>query len=185
MIELRRYRRHEVPALFAAQIASYQRIQWPSLRAQSNRLWEWNDANRDYMHFMLVDEEVVISHASVNWRDVTLASERYSVWGLSSVFTYPAFRKGGFATKTVSAATDFMREGSGDVAMLFTGDPLVKFYNAIGWEHTPAARIFYGDAQQPVQKTDNAIMMLFMSDRGRAAHEQFAREDVFVGAATW
>jgi hypothetical protein len=185
MIELKQYRRHEIPQLFAAQIVSYQRIQWPSLKARSNRLWECNDVNRDYMHFMMVDEEIVISHASVNWRDVSLGGERFSVWGMSSVFTYPAFRKGGFATKTVSAATDFMRQGSGDVAMLFTGEHLINFYSAIGWEQTPAARIFYGDPDQPIQKTDNVIMMLFMSDRGRAARERFAEEDVFVGPQTW
>jgi GNAT superfamily N-acetyltransferase len=185
MIELRRYRRPEVPQLFAAQIASYQRIQWPQLRDRNNRLWEWNDTNRDYMHFMLVDDEIVISHASVNWRDVILNGERYSVWGLSSVFTYPAFRKGGFATRTVSAATDFMREGDGDLAMLFTGEHLINFYSAIGWQPTCDARIFYGDPAQPIQKTDNVIMMLFLSDRGRAAQEKFAREDVFVGPVTW
>lgn len=185
MTELRRYRRHEVPPLFAAQIASYQRIQWPQIRDRNNRVWEWDDVNRDYMHFVLIDNEIVISHASVNWRDVSLGGERFSVWGMSSVFTYPAFRKGGFATKTVSTATDFMREGSGDLAMLFTGQPLVKFYTAIGWEHVPTARIFYGDPNAPVQKTDNAIMMLFISDRGRKARERFATEDVFVGPMTW
>jgi GNAT superfamily N-acetyltransferase len=185
MIDLRRYRRDEVPPLLAAQIASYQRIQWPGLRDRNNRIWEWNDVNRDYMHFMLVDDEILISHASVNWRNVTVDGKTFSVWGLSSVFTYPAFRKGGFATRTVSAATDFMREGNGDVAMLFTGEHLINFYTAIGWEQTPAARIFYGDPNQPTQKTDNVIMMLFISDRGRAAREKFAREDVFVGPSTW
>jgi GNAT superfamily N-acetyltransferase len=185
MIELRRYRRHEIPPLFAAQIASYQRIQWPSIRAKSNRLWDFDDANRDFVHFVLVDEEIVISHASVNWRDVTLDAERFSVWGMSSVFTYPAFRKGGFATKTVAAATDCMRSGTGDLAMLFTGEPLVKFYSAIGWEYVPTARIFYGDPKTPLQKTDNAIMMLFISDRARKTRERFAKEDVFVGPQTW
>jgi len=185
MIELHRYRRHEVPPLFAAQIASYQRIQWPQLRDRNNRIWEWNDANRHYMHFVLVDDEIVISHASVNWRDVEFGGQTFSVWGLSSVFTYPAFRKGGFATKTVSAATDFMREGNGDLAMLFTGELLANFYTAIGWEPTREARIFYGEPNQPIQKTDNLIMMLVLSERGRAARERFLRDDVFVGPVTW
>jgi GNAT superfamily N-acetyltransferase len=185
LIELKRYHRHEVPPLLAAQIVSYQRIQWPQIHERRNRIWECNDVNRDFVHFVLVDNEILISHASVNWRDVTFQSQRYSVWGVSSVFTYPAFRKGGFASKVVSAASDFIREGPGDVAMLFTGQPLIGFYTACGWEHAPNARIFYGEAQNPTAKTDNAIMMRFISDRGRKAREAFTRDECFVGPVTW
>lgn len=185
MIELRQYIRHEVPPLLAAQIVSYQRIQWPGIRERRNKLWDYDDVNRNFVHFMLIDDEVVISHASVNWRDTTLRGETFSVWGVSSVFTYPAFRKGGFASQTVSAATQFIRDGTGDVAMLFTNLPLVNFYTACGWEHAPAARILHGDPQRPTTNTEKAIMMLFISDRGKQARKRFIFDEVFVGPTTW
>jgi GNAT superfamily N-acetyltransferase len=185
VIQLKHYLHSEVPPLLAAQITSFQRIQWPSIHERGNQLWSVNDGNREFVHFVLSDDDMLISHASVNWRDVKFKEQTWSIWGVSSVYTYPAFRKGGFASRTVDAASDFIRAGTGDLAMLFCGHPLIKFYTDRGWTHTPDAKIFYGDPANPTAKTDNAIMMLFMSEKGRAAREAFSHQEIFVGPITW
>src|SRR4051812_33686946 len=134
---------------------------------------------------MLVDGELLISHAVANFRHVEHRGERYLVGGLSTVFTYPAHRNTGAAQQVVRAATDHLRHSDADHAMLFCGDALRAFYTACGWMPADAARVYYGDPDRPTLKSDNLVMMMFLSDRGRAARKIFEEEPVYVGAQTW
>ncbi len=134
---------------------------------------------------MLVDGELLISHAAANFREVEHRGERYVVGGLSTVFTFPAHRKTGAGREVVCAATEHLRQSDADLAQLFCGAPLRAFYTSCGWSPADAARIRFGDANAPTLKSDNLVMMMFLSDRGRAARETFKREDVYVGATTW
>jgi hypothetical protein len=85
----------------------------------------------------------------------------------------------------VRAASDFIASSDADVAMLYCGQALNHFYAGCGWTATPRARIFYGDPSAPKLKDDNLIMMMFVSDKGKAARRIFGEDDVYVGPATW
>src|SRR5437773_7170462 len=160
MRELRSYPRHLVPRDFAIQIRSYARIQWPYVQGQGNEIWDFTARENNPLHFILYDNEVVISHASVNHRPVEFQGETLNCWGLSTVFTYPAFRKGGFASQLVRAATEHIQKSQADLAMLFCGHPLRQFYSTAGWTPMDTARVFYGDEKNPTAKIDNLVMML-------------------------
>jgi len=183
--EIRSYLKHEVPRDLACQIASYVRIQWPFLLDRGNRLWDYSPRPDAPVHFLMLDDEVLISHASVNHRPVEVGHQTLNVYGLSAVFTYPAFRKGGFAQRVVRAATQHILSSNADVAMLFAGQPLRKFYTVCGWEPADSARIYYGEQENPTLKDDNLVMMLFVSEKGRAAREILQSQPVYVGKQTW
>src|SRR5205823_1594193 len=162
MPELRTYRRHEMPRDLAWQVRSYTRIQWPFLDVTGSRWWDFTPRDNNSIHFMITDGELLISHCSANWRDIEHAGQTYNVFGLSTVFTYPAFRKAGHAQRVVNAASDYIRQSEADLAMLFCGHPLRQFYSGCGWEPIDSARIFYGDRSNPKLKDDNLVMMMFV-----------------------
>jgi GNAT superfamily N-acetyltransferase len=175
-----------MPRDLAWQIRSFTRIQWPHLDSPARAWWDFTPRENNSIHFVLTDGDLLVSHASVNWRDVEHAGRTYNVFGLSTVFTYPAYRKGGHARRVVGAASDFIRQSqSADVAMLFCGQHLRAFYGACGWSPIDSARILYGDRAAPKLKDDNLIMMLFVSPGGIASRAIFEHGDVYVGPETW
>jgi len=121
----------------------------------------------------------------VNHRPVEFQGETLNCWGLSTVFTYPAFRKGGFASQLVRAATEHIQKSQADLAMLFCGHPLRQFYSTAGWTPMDTARVFYGDEKNPTAKTDNLVMMLFVSEKGRRAAKALESNPIYVGPVTW
>jgi predicted acetyltransferase len=137
------------------------------------------------MHFMLVEGELLISHAVATFREIEHRAERFLVGGLSTVFTFPAHRKTGAGREVVVAATRHLRDSDADVAMLFCGESLRGFYVACGWAPVDTARICYGDSRQPALTSDNLVMIMFLSTRGRAARQVFESEPVYVGPQTW
>ena len=185
MIELRSWPKHAVPREIAAQIRSFVRIQWPFLNGQGNRIWDYPPRAGEPTTFALVDDEILVSHTEVNFREIAFEGQMLKVGGLSAVFTYPAFRGTGCAARIVTAATEAIRAGNADLAMLFCGAPLEGFYTSCGWTPMKTARVMYGERDHPKLKDDNVVMMLFVSERGRRVQEMLAREQIYVGANTW
>src|SRR2546429_1966944 len=185
MIELRTWPKHAVPREVAAQIRSFIRIQWPFLNGQGNRIWDYAPRADEPTTFALVDDEILVSHTEVNFRDIEFEGQTLKVGGLSAVFTYPAFRGTGCAARIVAAATDAIRASDADLAMLFCGAPLADFYTSCGWIPMKTARVMYGERDHPKLKDDNVVMMLFVSERGRQLQEMLSRDQIYVGANTW
>jgi GNAT superfamily N-acetyltransferase len=177
--------RHEVPRDFAIQIRSYARIQWPGVFEQPTQVWDFTPRTDGPVHFILHENELVISHVCVNHRRVEFQGENLNVYGLSTVFTYPAHRKAGHSRRLVRAATDHILNRDADLAMLFCGQPLRHFYTSRGWTAMDTARVYYGDKQNPKLKDDNLIMMLFVSDAGRRAGKALETQSIYVGPDTW
>ena len=185
MPELLTYRRDQIPRDLAWQIRSYVRIQWPFLDAPQHAPFDASSQADEQMHFLLVDGGLLVTHASVNWRSIEHRGDSFSVFGLSTVFTYPAYRKGGHATRVVKAASDYIRTSQGDIAMLFCGPTLRDFYGKCGWQPADSARILFGQQLRPTLKNDNLVMMMFISEKGLAARKIFEKQDVYVGESTW
>jgi len=186
MPELRSYLKQELPREIAVQIRSYIRMQWPGLGTELTKIvappspWV-----RDRQAFVLMEDELLISHADANFRTIEHGGQAYEVGGLSAVFTYPAHRGKGLGEIVVRAATEFLQERSADFALLFCGERVQTLYERVGWTLLPAARIYYGDAANPTVKNDGLIMGLFISDRGRAFKPVLEQEPVYVGPFTW
>lgn len=180
MPQLHAFPRDQIPAHFACQIRSYSRIQWPGLNA-STALWPpFADPS---LHFLLTDGDLLIAHAATRIRAIIHNNITYQIAGLSTVFTYPDYRGQGHGQRIIQVVTDHIRASGADCAMLFCGDRILPLYIRLGWQHLPTARIMYGTP--PALKTDNHILMLFLSPVGKSSRLIWENEIVHVGASTW
>ena len=132
-------------------------------------------------HFVITDDDVLISHAIAHGRALTHAGESWDVWGLSSVFTYPTHRGSGFGEQVVAAATQHIRQQKGaDFALLFCGERVKSLYFRQGWQHLPHLRVHFGENQC---FNDGYCLALLLTDRARA--HDFSTEPLHVGPYTW
>lgn len=180
--ELRSYRKRDVPRDIAIQIASYVRFQWPAFIGRKMPLWESTPYPDHCLHFVLVDGDVLVSHAIVSSRGLRHRGETFNVYGLSSVFCYPTHCGSGFGEKIVAAATDHIRRQSdANLALLFCGERVRSLYTRQGWQHVPAMKVLFGDDNR--EFNDGYVMTLLLSERARA--HDFATEPLHVGPNTW
>ncbi len=182
MPEIHAYRKLDVPRDIAMQIASAVRYTWPQFFKGTPPLWETTPYPDSCLHFVLVDGDVLISHAIVSARPLTHRGETFTVYGLSSVICFPTHRGQGFGERVVAGATDYIKQQpDADFALLFCGERVKPLYERTGWTHTPHITVTYG----PDNKTysDGYLMGLFVSDRARA--HRFDEAPLYVGANTW
>jgi predicted acetyltransferase len=173
----------DLPPHLACQIHSFIRITWFDIfqydLSGSVTPEAWHPA-----HVVLAEQHVVLSYAGVVWQHVQHGGETYKTYGLSGVFTYPAFRKKGCGRRVVDSATARIRQQDGDFALLFTDPELEGFYAASGWEHMPSTTILTGSKQQPEVYTP-FNMMLFLSEKGRQLRAHLEREPLYFAEYAW
>jgi aminoglycoside 2'-N-acetyltransferase I len=173
-----------VPPLVACQIRDFIRITWFDafqfdLRAPLMPD-EWHP-----VHVVLAEQDVVFSYAGVVWQMMQHDGETYKMYGLSSVFTYPAFRRKGYGAQVVEAASArIAQDSAADIAVLFTDAHLAPFYAPGGWKAVPDITIQTGDPAAPTDY-DAFTMMRFLSPKGKAAREVFAGKRVYFAEYAW
>ena len=174
----------DLPRDLKCQLLSFIRIEWSSIFHAGNRFWDYTDKPTHPVNVVLTERGLLVSHAEVNWRLLEHAGQTYKVYGVSAVFTYPAFRNAGYGLQVLRAATDFIQDSDADLAFLFCLPQLVPFYNKAGWEAPASAKVLYGDPLYPhIEK--GATCMLFVSERGRAARHAFTTQPVYIGFGSW
>lgn len=171
-----------VPAHFEHQIRSFVRIHWydsyvhdldEPLRADSDRP----------IHLVLAERHGLFSNTAIIRRQVEHAGQRWNLFGVGGVFTYPAFRGRGYGAQIVGKATELiLNDPEADFGMLFTMPSLEKFYGQHGWEAMPQLRVMHG---QPPEEHDEFTMMLFVSERAKAARSSFETGSIHVGGWPW
>jgi GNAT superfamily N-acetyltransferase len=185
MPALHAFAKPDVPREVAAQIRSYQRIQWPHLdELIGPKLWDV-PPDSTARTFVVLDGEKLVSHAEANFRAIDHAGRTFNVGGLSAVFTYPAYRGKGFAQQVVRAAMAFLDASTADFVLGFCGERLRGFYTALGWESLNGARILYGDRANPTLHEGTMVMAHFIPARGQDARTMLEREPLYVGERTW
>ena len=134
----------------------------------------------------MMDDELLMSHAEANIREVEHMGERYRVGGLSAVFAYPNYCGVGAGERVVAAASAFLRESSTDFALLFCGERVHTLYLRQGWERCSEIVVQYGDAAKPQTYGDGWLMGMFVSQRAVAsARKQLEGMPLYVGPNTW
>jgi GNAT superfamily N-acetyltransferase len=173
-----------LPDYFECQIRAFIRIAW--FDAYTFDLdapvtpEEWHPA-----HVVLADKHAVISYAGIVWRFIEFAGQTYKVYGLSSVFTYPAYRKHGYGRQVVEAATAYIvQQPDADLAILFTDPELEPFYGEQGWHAMRRTAILIGDKEKPSVYHAFA-MMLFLSEKGKQAKPGFENSQIYFAEYPW
>ncbi len=184
MIKQHIFESQDVPEKFKYQILSFVRIEWPELFSGNLRLRDWT--TKPEMHpvtFLLEEEGVLISRLEVVWSLLRHAGEEYKVYGLSGVFTYPAFRKQGYGLQLVQSAKDSI-EQKGDADIVLLHSTLKGFYEKAGFERVDNLVTLVGDPQNP-ERNDETGFMLFLSKKGQRGRSSFETEPVYVGETIW
>ena len=114
--------------------------------------------------FLLEEEEVLISHLEVVWNVLQHAGVAYKAYGLTGVFTYPAFRKQGYGLQLVQSAKDYI-ERIGDADIVIFHSTVKRFYEQAGSERMGSLVTLVGDPHNP-EKSDETAFMLFLSEKG-------------------
>jgi GNAT superfamily N-acetyltransferase len=176
-----------LPLEFKWQILSFLRVQWPEGfrgRLQSRERPGRNDLQP--VHFLLVEQSFVISHAAVVWKYLDHAGQTYKVYGLSNVFTFPDHERQGCGKRIVDAATEHIRASeNADVAMLWCQANNRSFYEKCGWICVEDARTLLTAEDGTVSQFNATLMMLFLSEKGQQAQSAFWKEPIYFGRSAW
>lgn len=184
MYEVKQYASNELPPEIDAQIASFIRIVWAYDRKGEDRFPRVGTPKPATQHFVIAERGVLISHVNVIHREITHMGERYRLYGLRNVFTYPAFRGEGHGRQIVNVASAYILKSDADAGMLFTGIDLFPFYQVSGWTALQKTGVYYGDPDHP-QFKDAPIMLLYVSDHAKAHRDDFEQGNLFVGESLW
>jgi GNAT superfamily N-acetyltransferase len=177
----------DFPESLKCQTLSFLRVQWPGGFIGENRLRNWVTKEADHpIHLVLVEEDILISHTNVVWKYLDHEGIRYKAYGLTGVFTYPAFRREGFGSRIIAAGTDYISQSDADIAMLYCDHSLRNFYAQHGWIHIDRSISYIDSADGPVLVDDEILMMQFISDKGQQGRISFECQPIYFGSdSTW
>ena len=183
MSRLVRFAQADFPAVLKWQALAFMKVQWPSVFERRPFMSETYPVEHDPIHFAIVEADALISYASIMRLAIRHADETFDTWAVGNVFTFPPYRRRGFARQVVDAATAHINDSSADVAILFCAPGTVPFYAASGWTALHGTRTFVGPAGAQ-RAIDLATMMLFVSGKGQGARRSFAEQPLRI-AETW
>jgi GNAT superfamily N-acetyltransferase len=175
---------NELPSEYECQIRAFIRMLWHDAYAYDLAA-PLAPPERHPQHVVMAEQHALLSYARVNWVNITHVGESYRMYCLGDVFTYPAFRKRGYGSQIVEAATSIMRaDAQGDAAILFTEPNLEKFYAQSGWQHIAGLTSNIGDAAQP-EAHNYFAMMLFLSRKAQQRRADFATQTLLLPGYGW
>lgn len=178
------YQQTEIPKDIHTQIVSFLRIVWPSGFMGENRLRNWISKPEYHpITFTFEEEGMLVSHVEVVWKMLGHNGVSYKAYGVSGVFTYPQFRKQGYAEQLVASAKEYMLKQP-DVDIIFFTTCLLQFYEKIGFERMEHVIVHEGDPKNPTKTTDVAYM-LFLSEKGKQGRKSFEETPVYFGEDLW
>jgi GNAT superfamily N-acetyltransferase len=184
MIKQHIFESQDVPERFKCQILSFVRIEWPELFSGNLRLRDWT--TKPEMHpvtFLLEEEGVLMSHLEVVWNILQHAGEEYKAYGLTGVFTYPAFRKQGYGFQLVQSAKDYIEQRE-DADIVIFHSVAKGFYERAGFERRDSLITLVGDPHNP-ERSDETGFMLFLSEKGKEGRDSFEIGPLYFGEKTW
>jgi len=158
---------------------------WPEEFAGENLLRDWiAKAKHHPVNIVLVENNILISHTAVLWKLLEHAGEIYKVYGLNGVFTYPAFRRQGYGRRVVDAGTAYIKASDADIGMFHCDPDLKDFYAGSRWVPMEHSTTWIGAKDSP-EVSDELMMALFLSEKGKKGRSSFESEPVFFGDYTW
>ena len=144
------------PPGLLGQALGFRWMQWPWVDSD-DLLAGGGSEGDDTQHVVVADRGILIAHATVLPREVSVAGERYAVGGLTRVSVFPGFRGRGHGAAVVAAVTRLIGERGFDAGMLSV-DPegaMERFYARFGSEVASNGRTLAGDHAAPDAAEDD------------------------------
>jgi GNAT superfamily N-acetyltransferase len=183
MPTLSRFTNQDLPDYFAHQIRDFIRIHWFDAFEYDIHApvmpHEWQP-----VYFVVTEEQALYSHAAGITRSVECNGHTYTCGGLSSALTYPAFRKRGYGSQTVQAATEHLKASGFDLTMLWTDADKAGFYTRFGWQHYPSLRVNSGPKDAP-HAYGAFTMIQLLSANAKAHQADFESQPIYIGEWGW
>jgi predicted acetyltransferase len=185
MVELKTFTNADLPEAYAHQIRDFVRIHWFDVYKFGSPQPVTPDELSPIYHVM-VEDQALYSSATVVRRLIRHEGVEYLCYGLSAVLTYPYFRKRGYGSQVVEAATERIRQSpDADIAWLQTGPDLEGFYSQFGWAHMPQLKILSGDPDQARMEPEGFFMLLFISEKAKARLHIIENASLYLGPYLW
>ena len=179
MIQLLKYTSHNLPLQLRWQIYSFIRMEWPKAFPATQAFFTHQQFQA--VHFVFVDNDVLISHVAVCWKMLPHEGHTYKTYGLASVMTFPDYRNQGYGLRVVAEAKKYMEQTDGDI-VLFHSDQ-VGFYEKAGFEWVENVKLLKGKPDHPIQD-DERPYMLFLSEKAKLHRSDFSKP-VYFGEEVW
>lgn len=123
-----------LPAATRWQAVTAMRLQWPEVFAgAARRARHPCPPEAGPVHFVVRDEDVLVSFAVVLQSRAWDEHRELRVAGLGSVFTFPQYRREGWSRAVVGRASGWIATSDADLGLLFCSPLLVPGYEAHGW----------------------------------------------------
>lgn len=185
MVEEYSYPQDELPPHLKCQILAFLRITYPEGFVGANRLRDWISTPDNHpVSILLVEAGILISHTEVVWKELRHADTSYKVYGLTGVFTYPAFQGQGYGRRIVELGSAYIDASDGDIGLFHCAPHLEPFYRQCGWTPMHHAITLVGNPATPVASAE-LLMMRFLSDKGQRGRATFEQQPIYFGANTW
>jgi hypothetical protein len=165
--ELAIYSNETLPPAHEHQIRSFIRLHW-----HDEYLYDLDaplvPADRHPSHVVLAERHAVLSYARLIWVPLAHAGERWRLYCIGDVMTYPAWRRRGYASIVVGKATGLIRDDpAADLGILFCDPEIADLHGEHGWSAAPALRATKGlDVREP---QEGLAMLLLLSERAKTA----------------
>jgi hypothetical protein len=179
MPELTIYQQPDFPSIYKWQTIAFMRMEWASIFYDDNLyMSETYPPELQPVHFVIAEEDSLLSYASLLKRNLDHAGVDYGIYGFGNLLTFPPYRKRGYGGKILQAATDFLQHSDVDAGILFCDPLLESFYAEKGWvsTHSPTR------LGRPEQFNEYAPsrMMLFVSEKGHRGKADFESQPIYI-----
>lgn len=173
------YEQQDFPGVYNWQAIAFMRCEWPSIfQGDILYLSAPYPPELNPVHFVMAEGESLLSYATIMKLNIPHAGQNFSVYGFGNMLTFPPYRKQGYGRKILQAATEFIQKSAVDVAILFCDKSLENYYGPEGWLATTSPT-YLGYSGEPVAY-EPLRMMLFVSEKGRAAQKDFESSPLYI-----
>lgn len=158
------------------QVLSFLRIVWPEGFTGDLRYRDWitRSEYRPY-HLLYVAGALVVSHLEIVDHEVECDGVAYQAQALTSVLTFPSFRREGWAGRLARTACRRIEGGEADLGLVCCSPEHVGFYaGASGWVPVPGAQVVVGDGKNACP-TGQSVLAISLTEKGRRGLDAIGR----------
>jgi predicted GNAT family N-acyltransferase len=174
----------ELPRELASQIRSLLLAEWPGPEVDDTE----EPLTAPALHptyFILTAGNRLRSYARTIWATVAHQDQHFKLYGLGDVITVPKYRRKGYGSRIVQAATaQIWSDPKADAAVLLTKPELAALYQQSSWEYVPGLRVA-SDEYGGYEASDVFPLMLFLSAAARDARANFASHPLVLPGDEW
>ena len=136
------------------------------------------------VYFVFTEGDRVLGYARTICVWVAHLGRTFKLYGLGDVITAPQWRRMGYGTRLVEAASAYIRsDPEADAALLLTEPRLEALYGRSGWTHVSGLRVVTDDREETAAEV--FPMMMFLSAGARAVSGDFAQRPLVLPGEEW